>query len=97
MKTKLIIGLFVLVCGISYGFTHAYAKKDESKEPASHMWIRTGNAVVYVPLKWLQDCEMLTKQAAAINSSEAHCYYGPNLLKKVTCQKSPTSNKPNCN
>lgn len=97
MKLKLIISLFVMLCGISYAFSHGHAKDKNDPEPATHMWIRTGDTVTYVPLKWLPDCEMLTQQAATINSSEANCYFGPNLLKTVNCQKSVhTNRKPKC-
>ncbi len=89
MKTKLIIGFFIVICVISFGFTSAMAQsKKEKIIPATHMWIMTGNAVVFVPVNSLQQCQMLTQQASAINSSESNCYNGTMFVKNIRCTKS---------
>ena len=87
MKPLLIIGFFTLLCVSFLGTMQAYAQKAK-ETPATHMWIRTSvNSVIYIPLRSLEQCIILTKQAAAINSSESNCYNGDKWLKKITCQK----------
>lgn len=58
------------------------------RTPATHMWIMTGNALVYVPARSLEHCLMLARQAANINSSTGECYNDSRFLKKIRCTKS---------
>ena len=97
MKTKIIIGAFITLCAVTIAFIPAQAQRNEKPIPATHMWILTGNAVVHVYANTLKQCELLTQQAAMINSSEADCYNGEILLKRINCQKSTqSSSAPNC-
>ncbi len=97
MKTKIIIGAFITLFAATFAFIPAQAQRQEKPIPATHMWILTGNAVVHVYANTLKQCELLTKQAAMINSSEANCYNGEIFLKSINCQKSTQrGGEPSC-
>ena len=71
----------------------------KAETPATHMWIRTGtNSIVYVPVHSLEQCALLTAQAAEINSSDSVCYNGEQRLQKTNCQKAVKRGEgPRCN
>ena len=97
MRSKFIIGFFIALCAFSFSVIPAEAKKTKKNIPATHMWVLTGNAVVHVYAHSLEQCEMLTAQAARINSSEADCYNGKEHLKRINCQKDPVNQSvPRC-
>ncbi|MCB1720494.1 MAG: hypothetical protein H6860_02410 [Rhodospirillales bacterium] len=85
MQLKIIIGLFLLSCALIYNFSPAQAQKKAT--PATHMWVQNYQNLLFVYVRSLEECEMFTRQAAAINSTEGHCYNGEKLLKKIHCTK----------
>jgi hypothetical protein len=87
MKLNLTIRFFLLLCAVFLNSAPVYAQAAK-ETPATHMWIRTSvNSVIYVPVRSLEQCILLTQQAAAINSSESNCYNGDRFLKTTNCQK----------
>ncbi|MCB9982713.1 MAG: hypothetical protein H6861_03425 [Rhodospirillales bacterium] len=86
MPAKIIIGFFILLCALFYNFSPAQAQK-KSTTPATHMWVQNYQNLLFVYVRSLEECEMFTRQAAAINSTEGHCYNGERLLKKIHCTK----------
>jgi hypothetical protein len=99
MKTRTIISTLLILCAVSLSFFAVIPANAQKKKftPATHMWVLTGNAVVHVYANSLEQCQMLTAQAARINSSEADCYNGETHLKRINCQKNPLDqNTPNC-
>ena len=97
MKTKWIIGLCAMLCGLSYTAPDVHAKKGTATH-ATHMWIQTTReTIVYVPVRTVEQCEMLTKQAATLNSAQSKCFSGEALVKELTCTKSTHSGRaPSC-
>ena len=94
MFTKLIIGLFILLCAASSVFTPADAAKIT---PATHLWLQNYENLLFVPVRSAEQCTTLTKQAAMINSSQGHCYLNDNLVKKIECTKPlKKSGTPSC-
>lgn len=92
MKLNLSISFFLWLCAIFLDSTLVYAQAAK-ETPATHMWIRTSvNSVIYVPVRSLEQCILLTQQAAAINSSESNCYNGDRFLKTTNCQKATKNN-----
>ena len=87
MKTHLIIGFFIALCAFSLDFSQAQAQKSEKIIPATHMWLQNREIMTFVPVRSLQQCEMLTRQAAELNSSESRCYNGERFLKEIECIK----------
>lgn len=87
MPAKIIIGLFILSCALIYNFSPAQAQKKASFTPATHMWMQSYNDAIFVRVSSLEECELLTAQAAALNSAESHCYNKDLLLKKIHCTK----------
>lgn len=96
-KKFLTLTLTLAVCLTSLAQVNAHAA-EQKMTPATHMWVRTGvNSVVYVPVGSLEQCIMLTRQAANINSSDSVCYFKDTLLNKIDCQKSTKrGEQPNC-
>jgi hypothetical protein len=77
----------MLLCGILS--EKSLASTQQQITPATHMWVRTGlNSVVYVPVRSVEQCIMLTQQAAYINSAESICFNANALVRRVNCQKS---------
>lgn len=70
-----------------HGALSARAEND-GLTPATHMWVMTGNALIFVPARTLGQCVMLVQQASSINSSTGECYNDGQLLKKIRCTKS---------
>jgi len=95
---KFIIGFFAFTCMVSINMSAAHAQKDKSNDiPATHMWLRAGDNMVFVPTKSLKQCEIYTRQAAALNSSETNCYHQETLIKAIKCIKPTQKNKsPRC-
>ncbi|MCC6598741.1 MAG: hypothetical protein IT559_08130 [Alphaproteobacteria bacterium] len=83
--TRLILSFGLLLMLSSGAFAQ---KKEETLTPATHMWVLTGDALVYVPVRSLEQCIILTRQAAHINSSTANCYNNEKYLRKIRCTKS---------
>jgi len=97
MNTKLIIGLFIFLCAASSGFTPAHAQKKAKTTPATHLWLQNYENLLFVPVRSAEQCELFTKQAAMINSSEGHCYLNDRLVKKIECTKPlKKSGQPSC-
>ncbi len=97
MNTKLIIGLFILLCAASSVFSQAHAQKKDKITPATHLWLQNYENLLFVPVRSLQQCQMLVKQAALINSSQGHCYLNDNLIRKIECKKPLKRNaEPSC-
>ena len=85
---KMIISFFALTCMLTCANTHAHAqKRDANERPATHMWLRAGDNMVFVPLRSEKQCEIYTRHAADLNSSESNCYNRENLIKKIKCIK----------
>ncbi|HOO81493.1 MAG TPA: hypothetical protein PK513_03205 [Alphaproteobacteria bacterium] len=96
MQLKIIIGAFILLCALIYNFSPAQAQK-KNYTPATHMWVQNYQNLLFVRVNSLEECEMFTAQAAAINSTEGHCYNGERLLKKIHCTKPvKRDGTPNC-
>ena len=87
MRANLIIGLFIILCALAFNFTSAQAQKKTKITPATHMWIQNYENLLFVYVRSLEECEMFTRQAAAINSTEGHCYSRDKLIKKIKCTK----------
>jgi hypothetical protein len=92
MKRNLSISFFLWLGAIFLNSAPVYAQAAK-ETPATHMWIRTSvNSVIYIPVRSLEQCILLTQQAAAINSSESNCYNGDRFLKTTNCQKGLKNN-----
>lgn len=78
----LLFALFSLVSAAS-----PVRAQDNGLIPATHMWAMTGNALVFVPARSLEQCIMLVQQASNINSSTGECYNDNQFLKKIRCTK----------
>ncbi len=77
------------------GFSRHFNK--DKITPATHMWLQNYENLLFVPVRSLRQCEIMTKQAAMINSSEGHCYLNENLIKKIECTKPlKKSGQPSC-
>ncbi len=87
MKTKLIISFFIALCAFSSALPNAHAQK-KKETPATHMWVKTGlSTLVFVSVRSLEQCEMLTQQAARLNSAESACFNNREFLKEISCTK----------
>ena len=82
-----IFALFIAVAMVFVSVPFADAKKDTESNAVTHMWLRAGTTMVFAPVGSLQQCEMYVKQAASLNSSEANCYMGQQLVKTINCTK----------
>lgn len=96
MKTTLIISLFVALCAV-FVTLPTQAKKGDPV-PATHMWLKTGQeSMTFVPVRTLEQCEMLIMQAATLNSTEGSCFDGDDFLKNISCTKPLKNNStPSC-
>lgn len=81
-----IFALFVAVAMLFISTPFADAKNDVMT-PATHLWLRAGTSMVYAPVSSLKQCEIMAKQAGALNSSEVNCYNGTILLQTYDCVK----------
>lgn len=91
MRFRLLsILLLVFLLAMARSTVHA-GPDGTGQTPATHMWIMTGNALVFVPARSLEHCVMLTQQASNINSSTGECYNDSQFLKKIRCTKSTKS------
>ena len=95
MKTHLIIAALIGMCALFCLNSDAYAQKNKNVA-ATHMWIQNYENLIFVPVGSLEQCKMMTKQAARFNSSEGHCYSGPKLIKEITCMKSRSGGDASC-
>lgn len=95
MKLKIIgaITAFALITG----FTLTAQAKKEDTIPATHMWIESYETMIFVYASSVEQCEMLTKQAAYLNSAQSVCFNKEKLLKEINCQKSTSKGRePTC-
>ena len=97
MNSKLIIGLFILLCAASSAFTAAHAQKKAKITPATQLWLQNYENLLFVPVRSAEQCEMLVKQAAMINSSNGNCFHNEKLVKSIECTKPLKRNaEPSC-
>ncbi|MCD8491923.1 MAG: hypothetical protein LRY51_08490 [Geovibrio sp.] len=57
-------------------------------EPATHVWINSGSSTIYAAVSSKKGCEILTQQAAMLNSATGHCYLKEQFLEEINCLKS---------
>ena len=93
MKTFLIISFFTALCVVFVTYP-ADAQKKQEFTPATHMWTKTGLSILtFVPVRSLEQCEMLTRQGALLNSLESACFNGKEHLKTIACTKPVRENR----
>jgi hypothetical protein len=88
MKSTLIISLFIATCAVFTFISPTHAQKKQDIIPATHMWLKTGQeSMSFVPVRSQQQCEMMIRQAATLNSSEGSCFNAEKFLKSLSCTK----------
>ena len=90
MKTYLIISFFAALCAVfvfSSVFSEANAQKKDTMQPATHLWLQNFENLLFVPVRSVEQCEKLVRQASNLNSSEGLCYLNDELVKRVECTK----------
>ncbi|MCD8497425.1 MAG: hypothetical protein LRZ85_04690 [Alphaproteobacteria bacterium] len=85
MKSSLIITCFALAAMVFSYISYAHA---QNTEPASHVWVYSNTATVYVPAATKEGCKLLVMQASMLNSSTGHCYLKDQFLEEIKCSKS---------
>lgn len=95
MKTKIIISVFIALCAVFATLpTHAQKNKEQ---PATHMWLQNYENLLYIPVRSVEQCLIMAKQASNLNSSTALCYMNEKLLREIKCTKPlKKSAEPSC-
>ena len=97
MKTKIIISFFVALCAVFALSFSAHAQKKDKITPATHLWLQNYENLLFVPVRSAEQCAMLVKQAAMINSSQGNCFLNDKLVKSIECTKPLKRNaEPSC-
>jgi N6-adenosine-specific RNA methylase IME4 len=80
-----IIALFAGAALVFYALSPSHA---QDTAPATHVWVYSNTATVYVPASTKEGCKTLVGQASMLNSSTGHCYYRDQFLEEIKCSKS---------